>query len=109
MSVARRSAKLARYEELRAQRPHLFHNPDGGAYEILFDRADQDHVSDEAAAALRERGRPEEYGDVGVAYEDPYLIVVRDAVRFPGGRRGAFVASSVSPALVSRAISSAFR
>ncbi|HET8660296.1 MAG TPA: NUDIX hydrolase [Micromonosporaceae bacterium] len=89
--VARRSAKLARYEELRAQRPHLFENPDGGAYEILFDRADQDHVSDETAAALREQGKLEEYGDIGVAYEDPYFIVVRDAVRFPSGRRGAYV------------------
>lgn len=41
---------------------HLFVNPPDTAYEILFDRAAQEAVADESAAALRARGRPEEYG-----------------------------------------------
>jgi ADP-ribose pyrophosphatase len=90
-AAGRRSARLARYTQLRAERPHLFVNPPGAAYVILFDRADQDAVADEAAARLRESGLPEEYGDVGVVYEDPYVILVRDAVRFPTGRRGAYI------------------
>jgi ADP-ribose pyrophosphatase len=91
MSSARRSQRLSRYDELRSERPHLFVNPPGAAYEILFDRADQAAVADEAAAALRSNGRPEEYGDIGVVYEDPYVIVVRDAVRFRTGKRGAYI------------------
>ena len=88
---ARRSARLARYEQLRIQRPDLFANPPGAAYEILLDRADQDLVADADAAVLRAAGRADEHADIGVVYEDPYVVVVRDAVRFRGGRRGAYV------------------
>jgi ADP-ribose pyrophosphatase len=91
VSVGRRSVRLRRYGELREQRPHLFANPPGAAYEILFDRADQEAVADEAAAALRSKGKPEEYGDIGVVYEDPYIILIRDAVRFRTGRRGPYI------------------
>lgn len=91
MNTSRRSARLGRYVQLQTERPHLFINPPGAAYEILFDRTDQDFVADTCAAALRERGQPEEYADIGVVYEDPYFIVVRDAVRFRDGSRGAYV------------------
>jgi ADP-ribose pyrophosphatase len=87
----RRSIRLAAYDRLREQRPHLFTNPPDAAYEILFDRADQDRVADQAAERLRARGIPEEYGDIGVVYEDDYIKVVRDAVRFRSGRLGAYV------------------
>ncbi|HEU4424804.1 MAG TPA: NUDIX hydrolase [Pilimelia sp.] len=87
----RRSVRLARYEQLRAERPHLFVNPPAAAYEILFDRADQDAVADEAAGRLRAAGIPEEYGDIGIVYEDQYFLLVRDAVRFRTGRRGGYV------------------
>ncbi|MEV3856115.1 NUDIX hydrolase [Streptomyces sp. NPDC050095] len=52
----------ARYEQVRAQRPEVFVNPPGGI-EILTDP--------EAVAAAG-----------GVVYEDPYLLLLRDAVRF---------------------------
>jgi ADP-ribose pyrophosphatase len=87
----RRSVRLARYERLRAERPHLFVNPPGAAYEILFDRVDQDAVADEAAGKLRAAGIPEEYADIGVVYEDRYFLLVRDAVRFRTGRCGGYV------------------
>jgi ADP-ribose pyrophosphatase len=66
---------VERYEELRAERPELFVNPPGGI-EILTDP--------EAVAAAG-----------GVVYEDPYVILLRDAVRFPGpGRvRGTYIRS----------------
>jgi ADP-ribose pyrophosphatase len=83
--------RLAAYERLREQRPALFENPPGAAFEIRFDRTEQDRVADEAAAKLRERGAPEEYGDIGVLYEDDYILLVRDAVRFRSGRLGAYV------------------
>ncbi|WP_446216356.1 NUDIX hydrolase [Micromonospora sp. IBHARD004] len=34
---------------------------------------------------LRAEGKPEDYGDIGVIYEDRYVMVVRDAVRFRDG------------------------
>ena len=90
-AAGRRSVRLARYDQLRAERPHLFVNPAGAAYEILFDRADQDAVADETAGTLRTSGIPEEYGDIGVVYEDPYILLVRDAVRFRSGKLGAYI------------------
>lgn len=87
----RRAQRLARYDELRAERPHLFVNPPDAAYEIVFDETGQSQVADESAAKLRAVGKPEEYGDIGVIYEDSFVIGVRDAVRFRDGGLGPFI------------------
>ncbi|HZN17464.1 MAG TPA: NUDIX hydrolase [Micromonosporaceae bacterium] len=92
MSVEdRRAARLERYEQLRRERPPLFVNPPDAAYEIVFDRAAQEEVADAAAAWLRGAGKPEEYGDIGVVYEDRFVIAVRDAVRFRDGTLGPYI------------------
>jgi ADP-ribose pyrophosphatase len=88
---ARRERRLSRYDELRAERPERFANPPGAAIEILFDRATQTEVADRSAAKLREQGRPAEYGDMGVVYEDAYYIAVRDTVRFRDGHTGPYI------------------
>ncbi|MGW2558429.1 NUDIX hydrolase [Streptomyces sp. NPDC001514] len=64
------------YERLRAERPELFLNVPGGI-EILSDP--------EAVAAAG-----------GVLYADPYVMLLRDPVRFPDGRTGTYI-RSVSP------------
>ncbi|MFD5423256.1 NUDIX hydrolase [Streptomyces sp. NPDC127069] len=61
------------YERLRAERPELFGNEPGGI-EIL---------TDPAAVA----------GAGGLLYRDPYVMLVRDAVRFPDGREGTYIRS----------------
>ncbi|WP_433700774.1 NUDIX hydrolase [Nocardiopsis sp. CA-288880] len=66
------------YTALRASRPEEFANPSGGI-EILTDPED--------VAKAREHAG----GCVGVVYADEYVTVVRDAVRFPDGRLGAYV------------------
>lgn len=66
---------LGSYAALVAERPELFVNPPGAAYEILLDRREQ-----EAAG-----------GDIGVLYSDPYVILVRDAVRFRNGAVGGYI------------------
>lgn len=40
---------------------------------------------------MRQAGLPSEYGDTGVVYQDDYLILVRDAVRFRDGRLGSYI------------------
>jgi ADP-ribose pyrophosphatase len=87
----RRAARLARYHALMAQRPAMFHNVPDAAYEILIEESDQMEVAEKAAARLRAQGLPEEYGDIGVVYEDPYILLVRDAVRFRTGATGPYV------------------
>ncbi|MFG1776968.1 NUDIX hydrolase [Micromonospora sp. NPDC049048] len=66
-------------------------NPAGAAYEIMFDPDVQTLVADNSAAMLRERGKPEEHGDIGVVYEDAFVIALRDAVRFRNGRFGPYI------------------
>lgn len=69
----------------------MFANPADAAYEIVFDRATQEAVADEEAAWLRGAGKPEEYADIGVVYEDRFVIAVRDAVRFRDGSVGPYI------------------
>ncbi|SEC86695.1 NUDIX hydrolase [Streptomyces sp. TLI_105] len=60
-----------RYARLLAERPELFRNEPGGI-EIL--------TAPDAVAAAG-----------GVVYQDPYVMLVRDPVRFPDGRTGAYI------------------
>ncbi|MFJ4409500.1 MULTISPECIES: NUDIX hydrolase [unclassified Streptomyces] len=87
----RRRARLAAYDELRALRPELFENPPGAAVEILLDSADQDEVTRRTAESAVACGLSEDVGDIGVVYRDPYLRLVRDAVRFRSGRLGTYI------------------
>ncbi|WP_307805100.1 NUDIX hydrolase [Streptomyces sp. VRA16 Mangrove soil] len=88
--TARRAQKLTAYQKLAAERPALFVNPDGAPIRILLDAEAQQEVADIAAADARARGLPVEFCDIGVQYQDRYVTVVRDAVRFPGGVTGAY-------------------
>jgi ADP-ribose pyrophosphatase len=83
-------SRLDRYDQLRAERPAEFVNPPGAAYEIIFDRSAQLACGETWSAWSRERGRPAEYGAMGVVYEDKYFIAVRDTVRFRDGSIGPY-------------------
>ncbi|MFF3559713.1 NUDIX hydrolase [Streptomyces sp. NPDC002574] len=87
----RRQARLSAYTALREQRPELFTNPPDAAYEILLDRADQDRVTREVGELAVAFGFPEECADIGVVYRDPYVCMVRDAVRFRSGRLNTYI------------------
>jgi ADP-ribose pyrophosphatase len=87
----RRGGRIRRYNELREQRPALFENPPNAAFEIVFTRPEQDEVADTSARVLRSEGKPEEFADIGVVYEDRFVIAVRDAVRFRDGSLGPYV------------------
>ncbi|MEU1038221.1 NUDIX hydrolase [Streptomyces sp. NPDC005907] len=87
----RRSARLAAYDALREKRPDMFVNPPGGAIDILLDRTDQERVAREASELAVAHGFAEESGDIGVVYRDPYVRMLRDAVRFPSGRTGTYI------------------
>jgi ADP-ribose pyrophosphatase len=76
----RRNGGVTAYERLRAERPELFTNDPGGV-DILVE-------PDEIRAARESVGADE---PVGVVYTDRFVTLVRDAVRFPGGRLGLYV------------------
>jgi len=85
-----REFRLAGYELLRLARPELFANPAGAAYEIVFDPELQERVARESADRLRAAGRPGHYADLGVVYQDDFMLLVRDAIRFRSGRLGTY-------------------
>ena len=61
------------YNAFRARNPELFGNPADAAYQIVF----KPDLQRDAGA--------------GVVYQDPYVILLRDAVRFRDGRVGGYV------------------
>jgi ADP-ribose pyrophosphatase len=80
----------ARYFEFVQSYPERFANVPGGI-EILLDP--EEIVQAEAAVAQRliARGLPAEWADVGVAFQDQYLLLLRDAVRFPDSTLGTYL------------------
>ncbi|GAA3200638.1 NUDIX hydrolase [Actinocorallia longicatena] len=79
--------RRSRYEEVRATLPDLFANPSGAPLEIITDPREFAEVEQETAERLEKAGHPPEWGHLGVVYEDPYSLTLRDPVRTPDGRR----------------------
>lgn len=80
-----------RYNELRQRWPELFANPHDSGYTILFEPSLVSAAEAEEEARLTLRSMPASWGRTGVVYEDPYMLVVRDAVRRPDGSLGTYV------------------
>ncbi len=80
---------LDRYRALLAARPALADNPEGGIRVI----SDPDEIA-RIEAVMEDRfaaqGLPREWARAGIFYEDPYIIVMRDAVIFPDGQPGLY-------------------
>lgn len=79
--------RLAEYLALVAPHPDWFRTPEGGV-EILLDPAEILAAEREMAVRYTTRGLPADWALAGIHYRDPYLMLVRDAVRFPGGECG---------------------
>lgn len=67
------------YEMLLQEHPELFMNIENASISILTEEAERRKVEEET-------GRK-----TGIVYEDDYIFVVRDAVRFPSGKRGTYL------------------
>jgi len=81
---------LARYRALVRARPERFANPPGDIYEILLEPHAMERARRDAAACRRESGLPSDDTRVGVLAVDPYLLMLRDAVRFADGSYGLY-------------------
>ena len=63
----------------------------GFPFTILFEPSLVTAAEDAQRARLAAKGRPESWACTGVVHEDPYLIVIQDAVQFPDGILGTYV------------------
>jgi ADP-ribose pyrophosphatase len=81
---------LDRYLALVRDRPERFINPDGEICEILLDPQLMDRARREALDRRRAERLPADDTRVGVLAVDPYLLLMRDAVRFADGSYGLY-------------------
>jgi ADP-ribose pyrophosphatase len=78
-----------RYHALIAARPILARNLPGGI-DVVTDPAETARIENGMAERFAAKGMPREWARAGVFYEDPYLLVLRDAVIFPDGKPGLY-------------------
>jgi ADP-ribose pyrophosphatase len=81
---------LADYLAFADAHPELFANPPGAGFKILREEADIQKAELEAAQQLKGQGLPTEWARVGIAFQDQYAIILRDAVCCPDGSLGTY-------------------
>jgi ADP-ribose pyrophosphatase len=85
------SDRRQEYREMVASHPDLFSNPPDAAFEIVLDERDIKRAEDHMAGLLTAAGAPAEWANVGVAFRDQYVLILRDAVRFSDGSLGTYI------------------
>jgi ADP-ribose pyrophosphatase len=71
--------------------PKQFVNPTEGGFTILMNEAEIREAEASVAQRLQAKGLPTEWAQVGIVYQDQYGMILRDAVRFPGGALGTYI------------------
>lgn len=89
-SLRRDESDIEGYLALVARRPELFENAACGGVDVLTSREDIAAAQAEAKAYRGARGMKDWDTRVGILAEDPYMLVLRDAVRFPDGTLGLY-------------------
>lgn len=80
-----------RYLHLLQSKPPLGVNPDGRIFRLLTDENEIEAVEKAQRKKLALKLMPEDWATIGIVYEDQYIMILRDAVEFPGGERGTYI------------------
>jgi ADP-ribose pyrophosphatase len=80
-----------RYFELVHRHPELFVNPPSASITIELEPEKMDQIEQAMAQRLTEQGLPGEWASIGVAFEDQYGLLLRDAVYFGDGTSGTYI------------------
>jgi ADP-ribose pyrophosphatase len=80
---------LDRYHALLRDRPSLAQNLKGGIT-VVSDLAGIARIEAAVTDQFAAQGMPRDWARVGVFYEDPYILLLRDAVVFPDGKPGLY-------------------
>ncbi len=84
---------LADYLAFSEAHQGLFVNPPQGGITILLDEDEICEAERQEARRLEAQGLPAEWAQVGIAYRDQYVFLLRDAVRYPDGSFGTHIRS----------------
>lgn len=79
------------YLTFAQKHPQLFVNPPGVIFTILLDEDKIQQAEAEMTRRLAAHNLPAEWAKVGIVYQDQYLLLLRDAVRFPDGSLGTYI------------------
>jgi ADP-ribose pyrophosphatase len=84
---------LADYLAFAKAHQGLFVDPPQGGITILLDEDEIREAERQEARRLEALGLPPEWAQVGIAYRDQYVLLLRDAVRYPDGLFGTCIRS----------------
>lgn len=80
---------LRNYQKIETSNPNLFSN-NNAPIKILRNDDVPDWIG-KKKSALRASSKPDKWADIGIVFDDPYLVILRDLVEFPGGFRGGYI------------------
>ena len=80
---------LLNYIELLSKNPGLISNKNA-LIKIIINETKIKIWEVETKDKLITAGQPPEWAKIGLVYSDPYIIILRDLVEFPGGRIGSY-------------------
>lgn len=78
------------YKELQKNAPSLFDNQNA-PIEIITDEKKISIWQKERRSLLVQDGKPVNWAEIGVLLDDPYVVVIRDLVKFPGGFQNGYI------------------
>jgi len=79
-----------KYDSMIKDKPSFFNNK-GALFQILLNEEDVHSWQPEKRRKLAEKNKPEEWADIGVVFDDPFVVILRDLVEFPGGFRNGYI------------------
>lgn len=81
--------EISEYKELLANHPSVISN-DNALIKVVTDESQIREWMAQYKTRLRAEGKPDDWGTIGVVLNDPYIVVLRDLVEFPGGARRSY-------------------
>jgi ADP-ribose pyrophosphatase len=82
--------KMNNYVSIRQSLPSLFDNSNA-LIRIIEDNKEVLEWQEERRKKLQERGDSQNWADIGLVFDDPSILVLRDLVEFPGGYRNGYI------------------
>lgn len=78
------------YEGIREAHSSLFDNSDA-LITIIDDDGEISTWKEQRQLKLLEQGKNPKWADIGVVFDDPSILILRDLVEFPGGFRNGYI------------------
>ncbi|HSL46430.1 MAG TPA: NUDIX domain-containing protein [Anaerolineales bacterium] len=78
------------YSSIIKDKPEFFSN-DNVLFQILLNEEEIQSWQAGRLKRLADKNQPEEWADIGIIFNDPYVVILRDLVEFADGSRNGYV------------------